>query len=118
MGIKTGHMSQRSFSVSRLEQNCSGIRARAVIRCPRFLIVRVSDIHMVYFANDMRFRLIDMGQKELALEYNTQQRRILEGRHFHHSCDFFIRGPIIVLDPTREDKSIWIRLADHVARRR
>ena len=32
-------------------------------------------MHMVYFANDMHFRLIDMGQKELEREYYTHQGR-------------------------------------------
>jgi hypothetical protein len=73
--MKNGHTNQRSFSVSRLEQCCSGIQARGVTTCSRFLIVNVSDMHMVYFANDMHFRLIDMGQKELEREYYTQQGR-------------------------------------------
>jgi len=74
-------------------------------------------MHVLYFANGMHFRLIDMGQKGLEREYNTQQERSLEGRHSHHSFDFCC-GLIIVLDPTRDEKSKWIRLTDLAARRR
>lgn len=67
--MKNGRTNQRRLSVSRLEQ------ARGVTTCSRLLIVNVSDMHMVYFANDMHFRLIDMGQKELEREYYTHQGR-------------------------------------------
>jgi hypothetical protein len=79
--------------------------------------VNVSDMHMVYFANDMHFRLIDMGQKKMERDYYTQQGRrewdVIPTIHATFFC-----GLIIVLDPSKDDKSKWIRLADHVARRR
>jgi hypothetical protein len=118
VGIKNGHANQRSLSVSRLEQSSSAIQARGVTTCSRFLIANISDMHMVYFANDVHFRLIDMGQKELGREYSAQQGRrerdIIPAIH----ATFFLCGLIIVLDPTKNDKSKWIRLADRVARRR
>jgi hypothetical protein len=75
-------------------------------------------MHVLYFANDMHFRRIGMGQKELERKYYTQQGRrewdVIPTIH----ATFFFCGLIIVLDPTKDDKSKWVRLADRVTWRR
>jgi hypothetical protein len=48
-------------------------------------------MHTVYFANDLHFRLIDIGQKELEREYYTQQgRREMDVIPTSHATFFFL----------------------------
>lgn len=74
---------------------------------------------MVYFANDMHFRLADMARSWNGYTIrNEGEERGTSFPPFMRLFFFFFCGLIIVLDPTKDDKYKWIRLADHVVRRR
>jgi hypothetical protein len=73
-----------------LEQSSSGIKARGVTTCSRFLTANVSDMHTVYFAND-HFRLIDIGQKELErILYATREKRERDVIPTSHVTFFYV----------------------------